>query len=76
MVQRRFCLYRVEDESGVSGVGEVAEGCQFTNGRVALTFLVPPFSMLWYLSVEEMIAVHGHEGRTVIVWVDDGANGA
>jgi hypothetical protein len=33
---RRFRLQRLEDESGVSGVGYVAEGCESTDGRVAL----------------------------------------
>lgn len=70
VLSKRFYLDRREDESGVSGEGIVAEGCAFSNGRVALTFLVEPGSMLWYLSVDELIAVHGHGGRTQLVWVD------
>jgi hypothetical protein len=67
---RCFYLNRLEDESGVSGPGHVAEGCLFANGRVAVTFLVAPFSMLWYLSVPEMISVHGHGGKTELRWMD------
>jgi hypothetical protein len=47
---QRFYLDRIDDESGVSGTGSVAEGCLFSNGRVAVTFLVAPFSMLWYMA--------------------------
>jgi hypothetical protein len=70
MTARRFYLNRLEDDSGVSGPGHVAEGCLFSNGRVAVTFLVVPFSMLWYLSVPEMLSVHGHGGKTQLVWTD------
>ena len=37
---RRFLLERIEDVSGVAGTGWVAEGIQFTNGCVALTWRV------------------------------------
>jgi len=67
---RRFYLDRLDDESGVSGTGVVAEGTLYINGRVSVTFLIKPFSMLWYLSIEEMIDVHGHGGRTQLVWID------
>ena len=36
---RPFWLQRVEDESGVSGVGLVAEGVLFSNGWCSLTWL-------------------------------------
>jgi len=70
VLPRRFYLDRLDDESGVSGTGVVAEGTLYTNGRVSVTFLIKPFSMLWYLSIEEMIDVHGHGGRTQLVWID------
>jgi hypothetical protein len=34
-----FYLKRVEDESGVSGTGRIAQGFIFDNGKVALTWL-------------------------------------
>jgi hypothetical protein len=34
-----FWLERVEDESGVSGVGRVAEGVIFSSGWCAVTWL-------------------------------------
>ena len=32
-----FWLEKIEDESGTSGVGRVAEGVVFSNGRCAMT---------------------------------------
>jgi hypothetical protein len=66
---RRFILLRVEDESGVSGAGVVADGCKFPNGRIALTWRKPPFAMTWHLDMDE-IEIHGHGGRTRVHWVD------
>jgi len=34
-----FYLKRVEDESGISGTGRIAQGAIFDNGKVALTWL-------------------------------------
>jgi len=36
---KMFYLKRVEDESGVSGTGRIAQGFIFDNGKVALTWL-------------------------------------
>lgn len=36
---RRFLLVREEDVSGTSGLGVVAEGVEFSNGRVAVHWL-------------------------------------
>lgn len=69
---KRFVLNRTEDVSGVSGVGIVAQGCAFDNGKVAIAWNVDgkPKSTVLYDSPEEAIEVHGHEGRTSIEWVD------
>lgn len=68
---RRFCLSRSEDVSGVSGVGRVAEGCLFSTGKVALTWIVGTVhSMVWYESLECLLTIHGHGRRTVIEWLD------
>ena len=57
-----FWLERVEDESGVSGVGRVAEGVVFSSGWCALTWLTEHTSIAFYQSIEEVVAIHGHEG--------------
>jgi hypothetical protein len=73
---RRFVLNRLEDASGVSGTGIVAEGIQFSNGMVAVCFLTGPAlhgrhrSVIAYWSIQAVEEVHGHGGKTVIDWVD------
>ena len=64
---RAFWLQRVEDESGVSGVGLVAEGVVFSSGWCALTWLTEHTSVAFYPSIEEVEAIHGHDGKTKIV---------
>jgi hypothetical protein len=41
---RRFELHRDEDATGISGVGKVAEGVQFSSGEVALKWMTPIWS--------------------------------
>lgn len=78
-MHRRFVLNRVEDISGVSGVGVVAEGIRFSDGSVALRWLVPagnpgsgnPTSVVFHDNgIASVEAIHGHSGSTEIVWVD------
>lgn len=71
---RRFELHRDEDVSGVSGQGVVAEGVAFSNGGpVALRWLSEfPTSVVFHdRGIESLEAVHGHQGRTRIVWLDE-----
>ena len=68
---RRFLLQRNEDETGISGVGYVAEGVEFANGRCVLSWLTCLGSIGVYQNILEVEAIHGHEGRTKIVWIDD-----
>ena len=67
---RRFNLTRIEDESGVSGTGKVVEGVQFSSGQVALTWLADLTSIAIHESIENVIAIHGHDGKTVLEWID------
>jgi len=73
---RRFHFNRVEDASGISGTGRVAEGVLFDNGLVALTWNSVHKCVNVYTSLAEMMAVHGHEGKTVMVWIDHDPNDA
>jgi len=68
---RTFHLYRDEDESGVSGTGVVAEGVLLTNTKVIVSWLTIHKSIAIYDSLAEMQAIHGHGGKTRIVWDDD-----
>ena len=71
---RRFQLNRQNDQSGVSGVGVVAEGVQFSDGRCALRWLTAPSSFGIYSSIGDVETIHGHGGDTRVEWID--ASGA
>lgn len=59
---------RDEDPTGVSGIGIVAEGVEFSDGSVAMRWLSEHASTAVWASIESMITVHGHQGRTRIKW--------
>lgn len=66
---RRFVLVRSEDISGVSGVGIVAHGCDF--GSKTILYWLGEYATLGvYDSIEALLAIHGHEGRTWVEWLD------
>lgn len=68
---RAFVLVRHEDETGVSGTGVVAWGVEFPDGVVALRWKSAwPTSVVFHdKGMEAVEAVHGHGGKTEIVWV-------
>lgn len=70
---RAFVLRRDEDVSGVSGTGVVAQGVEFADGTVALRWLSAwPTSVVFHdRGIEAVKAVHGHDGRTQVVFADD-----
>ena len=65
---RLFHLERTEDASGVSGTGTVAEGVVFDDGRVVLRWLTPVKSTVVFESISDVESVHGHQGKTTIVY--------
>jgi hypothetical protein len=67
---RRFVLNRLEDETKISGTGIVAEGIQFSNGRCSMCWVTQWCSIAIYDSIEELQAIHGHNGKTLIQWLD------
>jgi hypothetical protein len=70
LVPRRFVLVRTEDVHGVSGEGIICEGVQFTTGYVVFTWLSPFMKIDISHSADVMEHVHGHEGKTRVVWLD------
>lgn len=72
----KFCLLRSEDVSGTSGIGIVAEGIQFTNGKCVISWLTEHTSIAIYDSMEELIAIHGHSGKTRAYWLTSDEVGA
>ena len=69
-MMRRFHFERTEDTSGVSGCGVVAEGVVFSNGKVALEWLSAHASTAFYDSLSDVEYIHGHEGKTKIIFDD------
>lgn len=69
---RRFVLRRHDDETGVSGAGDVAQGVEFDDGSVALRWATAwPTSVVFHdRGIAGVRAVHGHNGKTEIVWLD------
>jgi hypothetical protein len=66
-----FELRRTEDESGISGTGTVAQGVIFDNGTCVLTWLTEHTSVAVYASIDTVVKIHGHEGKTRIVQIAD-----
>tara|TARA_B100001093_G_C26812003_1_gene1007979 strand:+ start:17 stop:349 length:333 start_codon:yes stop_codon:yes gene_type:complete len=66
-----FYLKRLEDESGVSGTGRVAQGFIFDNGKVALTWLSEHPSVTIYDNIGEVHAIHSHDGKTEVEMIPD-----
>lgn len=74
---RRFVLYRIKDVTGVSGTGVVAYGVQFPDGKVVIHWAVrslPASTVVWD-SLADAVAVHGHDGNTVVTFVDPDIEG-
>ena len=68
---KRFHLQRKVDETGISGTGRVAEGVVFSNGWVSLAWMKGGFpAVTFYSRVEDVLSVHGHQGKTILVFED------
>lgn len=68
-MMKTFILDRREDATGVSGTGAVAEGIQFSDGKVALRWIVGEHrSTVVWDSIESVEKIHGHGGMTRIRW--------
>jgi hypothetical protein len=68
---RTFIFNRLEDKSGVSGVGKVAEGCVFDSGECVVHWLGTKGSINIYHNFNDLIEIHGHGGKTEILFDDD-----
>ncbi|AXH67292.1 hypothetical protein SEA_WOFFORD_119 [Streptomyces phage Wofford] len=66
-----FELHRDVDASGVSGTGIVAQGVQFDNGQCAMSWLSQWTSVALYPDIETLEAIHGHNGNTRVVWLEE-----
>lgn len=67
---RRFLLVRTEDVSGTSGVGVVAEGCEYSNGWVNIHWLSQLASFEMCENIKTFMSIHSHGGKTTVEWLD------
>ncbi|MEV6341233.1 hypothetical protein AB0M12_41750 [Nocardia vinacea] len=69
---RVFVLYRIEDVTGYSGIGVVANGIEWPDGRATIRWCVPekPQSTTDFDSMQDLVDIHGHDGATHVVYVD------
>ena len=65
-----FYLLRHDDQSGISGTGIVAIGCQFPNGRIVMQWCSYRTSLEICDSLDNLIEIHGHNGKSEIVFGD------
>jgi hypothetical protein len=67
---RRFRMLRRIDETGVSGVGHVADGVLFDDGTVCLRWRTKTPGTTTFASLEHAKAVHGHDRKTEFSFID------
>jgi len=67
---RRFNLIRDVDTTGISGTGHVAWGVQFPDGACVVRWKTKVTSCAFYAHVDDVIAIHGHNGATRLQWLD------
>lgn len=89
---RKFELHRDADATGVSGTGVVADGVVFEHpvtvkyddgyevtlpsGWVRLVWRGPDSSTVHWPDLDTAMRVHGHNGLTRVVWINDGGVGS
>jgi hypothetical protein len=56
--------------SGMSGTGLVTEGVIFSDGSVAMRWCTDVSSVCFYKSIEDVEYIHGHDGATVVKYID------
>ena len=67
---RPFVFHRHEDVNGVSGTGLVAHGIRHADGSATVWWLGKWPTETRHRSMESVIGIHGHGGRTEIRWCD------
>lgn len=68
---RRFMLVRDVDVTGVSGEGPVVCGIEFPDGVCAYRWMTRWRTTCLADSIDDIRAIHGHDGATRVVWLDD-----
>lgn len=61
-------IMRHEDVHGVSGTGKVADVFEASNGKAVVIWISSNPSVVVYDNVKAVENVHGHGGKTEVVW--------
>ncbi|MFJ5820089.1 hypothetical protein ACIQGT_40320 [Streptomyces sp. NPDC093108] len=68
---RRFVLRRSVDVSGISGLGDVADGVLWPDGTASVRWRGEhPSSVFWDRGRASVELIHGHRGATSVVFLD------
>ncbi len=67
---RAFAFHRNGDVSGASGTGPVAHGIRHADGSATVWWMGKWPTETKHRSMESVIGIHGHGGRTEIRWWD------
>lgn len=65
---KTFHLQRFVDETGISGTGKIAEGVVFEDGTCVLRWLTEHRSTAVYENLATVEKIHGHGGKTQLVF--------
>jgi hypothetical protein len=64
-------MIRDIDVTGVSGTGVIVWGIQWPDGYVAYRWNTGTATTCVADNVEDVVTIHGHDGATRLVWLDD-----
>ena len=67
---RRFALIRINDLLGITGVGTIAEGIEFSNGSVIVHWLKEPKSIVVWNNMNDMKTINCHNGTSIVHYID------
>lgn len=67
---RRFELLRIEDQTGVSGTGVVAQGIEYPAGDCVMEWLTPVSTTVIATNIRKVAFIHGHAGKTRVIFPD------
>lgn len=68
---RLIWLERMQDVNGHSGIGIVAGGVVFPNGRVVLRWYTDTATTVHFDSPQAVAAIHGHDGATRVMMTSE-----
>ena len=65
-----FKLKRFEDSTGISGTGYVAEGVEFSNGKVVMCWYGETSTIVFHENINSVIKINCSHSNSKIEWID------